>query len=82
MDFVIYLFLFHAVMWIFSGVILIFDRNIDDKRKVYQLLFGLVVPLLGPVVVIVMNIGMRLKNTKPSDRYIGQSINENPYIPD
>jgi hypothetical protein len=51
----------------------------DKNQKKLQVIFSAVLPILGPVITIAIYWSDVIKPQKPTDRYIGQSIDECPY---
>lgn len=78
MEFTLYLFATHSLLWICVSLLLYFDKYTENNKKVLQILLALLVPLLGPIIVAIVQIGLRMKATHLSDREIGQSIRESP----
>ncbi|OYZ24039.1 MAG: hypothetical protein B7Y39_02240 [Bdellovibrio sp. 28-41-41] len=67
---------FHFVLWLVTSVVLVLDKYTDRKKAVLQGTFALFVPIVGSLLVLVVNTGFRMKAKKPPEREMGQSIDE------
>ena len=69
----------HLVL-MFIAWVFIFKSVVHDRvQKRLQVIFSVVLPILGPTIVIIVHYSDTIKTEKPSDRYMGQTIDESPY---
>jgi hypothetical protein len=68
-----------AILLAIISILLFFSKAIPRDKKIYQLVFSIIIPILGPLMVFLVYLSDRIRSQKPSDRYMGQSIDENPY---
>ncbi len=69
-------FLIHAILFVIALIPIVSSRIYSRGQKWAQVTFALLIPIVGPGVVIAVAISDRLKTDKISDRMMGQSINE------
>ncbi len=71
--------LLHVILLIVATVFILRDRYSSSKQKKLQILFSFVLVIIGPAIAITVHWSDVMKPEKPSDRYMGQSIDESPY---
>ena len=78
MEILIDLLLVHFVLYIFSIIFILRSSTNDRSQKILQTVFSFVLVLAGPLITLAVHLSDLIKSEAPSDRYIGQSIDESP----
>ncbi len=69
-------FIVHLTIWLATYIFLLTDKYISRQQKRRQLVLAFLIPVLGSLIVIAVNIGFRLKPRNLPTREMGQSIDE------
>ena len=76
MTFAFLVFIAHAVLFVIAFIFIFFSKGNTFKQKLLQTLFCLLIPIVGPLIALFIHSSDRKSKRAPSDRYIGQSIDE------
>lgn len=70
----------HACLFAVALVFILMSSIPSRGQKMAQTLFSFVLPILGPCVTLIVHVSDRMKPGVPSDRYMGQAIDECRYV--
>ena len=66
----------HSVLFLAAAVVVLKSQGAGKGQKWLQVFFSLLLPVLGPLITVAVYWTDKAKRDKPSDRYIGQSIDQ------
>lgn len=69
----------HIILFFVSTIFIWVSVGDSRNQRLLQTAFVLIIPLVGPVIYFSIYIMDRSKTNKPSDRYMGKSIDDSPY---